>query len=181
MKMKYHKFLVLSLLSFGIVTTQSKISFSRAAVLLKEAVASSRLIVKCKLEIKDSEKFYRVIEVWKGEYNQELFYGIIPPKGYLPAYDGRADYDQMDLNDEGIIFYGPWNNRDGKFTAGSQLVLPIRNNEILWNAGSTVRGMAETEPRVYTVKEFKKAVLEILATNKQESSTIGPKTPIRLR
>jgi hypothetical protein len=163
--MKYQKFVVLFLLGFGIVTTQSKISFSRGAALLKDEVVNSRLIVKCKMEIKDDEKFYRVIEIWKGVYGQELFYGIIPPKGYLPAYDGKADLGQIiNLNEEAIIFYGPWNNKDGKFTGASQIVLPIRDNKIIWNAGSTVLGMEEYEPKEYSVQEFKKAVLVILKT-----------------
>jgi hypothetical protein len=131
--------------------------FLREGIDLKQMVELSSPIVKCKMEVVNNEAFYRVLEVWKGEYNRSSFYQLISPEGYLPADSGRADLGQkIDLNGSVVIFYGPWNTIDGKFTAGSKTVLPILDNQIVYNAGVKFR------EKQYSVEEFKKAIMEVL-------------------
>ncbi len=141
------------LLFYAILTIQSG---KRESIDLKKTVEECSFIVKGKMEKHNKKNYYRIIEIWKGEYKQGLFYQITPPDEYLPAFTGIADLGQkVKLGDEVLIFYGPWNNIDGKFTNGSQLTLPIKSNTIIFNQGTK-------KDHYFHVQDFKKMIMEII-------------------
>jgi hypothetical protein len=135
---------------------------------LESVVRRDVLIVKCKMEIKDETIHYRVLESWKGKYDPTIFYQT-PPDGYMHRGISAGMFSSPKDGTEVIMFYsdnaisGDRNN-PGKIDAyRPDDVLPVVNGKVEYE-------LNELGSEVYTLAEFKKAVLAVVAKQAKEKA-----------
>lgn len=132
---------------------------------LRELVERCVLIVKCKIEVKNEVIHYRVVETWKGKYSPDLFYDT-PPKGYVYRNGGTLASTPVAEPVEGreVIFFfartGQPAFAKGKLARHDDWFVVVKGKvvvDVLYEPQS----QPETyhDRMVYTVDEFKKAVL----------------------
>jgi len=148
-------------IAIGLLWATSAVAESRPP--LASVVRRNLLIVKCQVEIKDNLLNYRVLETWKGNYSPEIFEQQ-PPKGYVLARPQKvgAARDSMDGR-EVILFYSD-NALAGSAHKPRKLnayrmddSIPILDGKVRWEIERDLGG------EEYTLAEFKKAVLDIVA------------------
>lgn len=131
---------------------------------LDQLVARSELIVKCRAEVKGDAVHYRVLETWKGEYTQDVFYRR-PPAGYLYPVTGQdfkvaSSPIAAPVDGRELIFFFTRNHSptalDGKLVKHSDCLVVV-NDRVTYDVASSVAGGRERI--VYPLEELKSAIL----------------------
>jgi hypothetical protein len=138
---------------------------------LEQVVRRDVLIVKCKMEVKEGQIHYRVLESWKGKYDPEIFY-LTPPHGYMHRGIDAGMFSTPKDGTEVIMFYSDnaisrsKDNPDKLDAYRPDDVLPVVNGTIEYE-------LNELGSEVYTLAEFKKAVLAVVAKQAKEKDDVG--------
>jgi hypothetical protein len=149
---------------------------------LDQLVKRCVLILKCKVEIKDELLNYRVVESWKGKYRPDLFYDE-PPEGclYQVGREARASALAHLKDGQEVILFFTDNAvsavKKGKILAHAHDdLLVIAKGKVVYALNSRFETLGGRE--VYTLEEFKKAILVVVnseAKQKAKSKTDVPK------
>jgi hypothetical protein len=135
---------------------------------LESVVRRDVLIVKCKMEIKEETIHYRVLESWKGKYDPKIFYQT-PPDGYMHRGISAGMFGSPKDGTEVIMFYSDnaisrsKDNPDKIDAYRPDDVLPVVNGKIEYE-------LNELGSEVYSLDEFKKAVLAVVAKQAKEKA-----------
>jgi hypothetical protein len=119
---------------------------------LNPLVKSSLLIVHCRAEQHEGQKYYQVVHVWKGEYSPSSF-KIKPPTGFI-ALNPDAD---PPIGREYILFYVAHNHGDPNALGHPDMVLKIAEKSVSYPPEGEL-----PETREYSLERFRMAIGEIV-------------------
>lgn len=128
------------------------------------------LIILCETEMLDDKPVFKVLEEWKGEFKATDFnkylQARIPKPGYLPAGLGLHSGRKSHIGQKVVFFFTHLKER--KYD-GSSTSFDVRDGRLIY---------AETGnpgvPQEYTLSEFKKAIAEIVRSDKNDKPRAEP-------
>ena len=128
------------------------------------------LIVKCKTEVGEKKVKYKVEEVWKGRYSPDLFHHKTD-EGYL--HTGTGHGNESPTNGREVIFFFTGGNHPS-WTKGKLL---HHSTSFVVKDGKVIYASTDLSNRKeYTVEDFKKAILAVMAKQKKVNAEPAEQT-----